>query len=445
MIQVFNKKMKHLLRGDEGFAMALTLIVYPVLFIMVGGVFVYGEIARQKIHFQNAADAASYAGAVVQADTLSRIAVLNKVMAWTYVQANKMEMDYVVNDWLGRAATEFDNEKSAVSAENERGTACVHSAHKSQRADGAAKVISGETANAATGYGYYIGLNPDSSHLMDKLDVNKNQLLWSKDDKDALAIGEVGGFSARSGELKTRLDDAYTNIAAMNAAIQDLQEKSQSRITGTMTQVMSDWSVGEGEYTATAPSGSAYTEASVDESAFLLLTTATASFSDYPWWKLDTTAGIQRNYDSSNGLSAKFTRGYVVWTPNNEGTSCTAAVTDYDKHTISAEDAYGKLTGTMKTGAKPLAVASGGSANIRVSIEKNINMELGDSGISLLDFIKAPAKLLGIDFTALDALTVKCGSAARACPIGTGGYSRTLPAGIIKETDWNAVWFAEQD
>ncbi len=442
MIQVFNEKMKHLLRGDEGFAMALTLIVYPVLLIMVGGVFVYGEIARQKIHFQNAADAASYAGAVVQADTLSRIAVLNKVMAWTYVQANKMEMDYVVNDWLGRAATEFSNEKSAVSAANELGTTCVHFAHKSQRIDGAAKVLSGETATAANGYGYYIGLNPDGSHLMDKLDVNGNQLLWSKDAAGELTIGGVGDFADRSNDQKTRLDDTYTNIAAMNAAIQDLQEKSQSRIAGTMAQVMTGWGISEDEYTATAPSGSAYTKASADESAFLLLTEATASFNNYPWWKLDTSAGIQRNYDSSSGLDATFHSGHVVWTPNNDGTLCTAVASDFGARTISAKNAYGDSS-QRKTGAKPLAVASRGSANIRVNIEKNINMELGDSGISLLDFIKAPAKLLGIDFTALDALTVKCSSAARACPKGKNGYSRTLPAGIIKETDWNAVWFAE--
>jgi len=99
-LKVLQNKIHTLIHGEDGFALALTIALWPALVLMVSGVYVTGESIRQRIILQNAADAAAYAGALVQADSMSRIAVLNKMLAWTYVQANQMEMDYTVYNWL---------------------------------------------------------------------------------------------------------------------------------------------------------------------------------------------------------------------------------------------------------------------------------------------------------------------------------------------------------
>jgi hypothetical protein len=56
---------------------------------------------RQRIELQNAADAASYSAAVIQADTISRVATINRAMAWTYLQLTRRQMDYIVDKWVG--------------------------------------------------------------------------------------------------------------------------------------------------------------------------------------------------------------------------------------------------------------------------------------------------------------------------------------------------------
>ncbi|MFA6930087.1 MAG: hypothetical protein WCT05_07150, partial [Lentisphaeria bacterium] len=48
-----------------------------------------------------AVDAAAYAAALVQADTFSRVAAINKAMAWTWVQSTRLEMDYCFDKFLG--------------------------------------------------------------------------------------------------------------------------------------------------------------------------------------------------------------------------------------------------------------------------------------------------------------------------------------------------------
>ncbi len=440
MIQVFNKKMKHLLRGEEGFAMALTLIVYPVLLIMVGGVFVYGEIARQKIHFQNAADAASYAGAVVQADTLSRIAVLNKVMAWTYVQANKMEMDYVVNDWLTKTANGFNAEKESVKAKNEA-SVCNHPKHRLQRSGDTEIVVpeEGKPYPSTSGYGYYIGWDENNSHIPDLLKANGKSLTWSKDIYENMTLYD-GSFSVTSNgeksfiDVQSLLDGAYQNIAAMNTAINDLKGNSKSRIDGTVRQVLSDWGVTVAENANFAPDGADYLLSSTNETDFLAMSGESTVFDNYSWWTLNKDAsGIQRKYNG--GLSAEFNSGYVKWGyVDNSACEALEVVHNSPARKIEASDVYG--SSPNKVGAYPVELDGDKMGVIKVDFTQSIT-------IPLVDFIKAPAKLLGIDFTAFDALTVKCSSAARACPKGTNGYTRTLPAGIIKETDWNAVWFAE--
>jgi hypothetical protein len=87
-------------RDESGVALAVTVVVFLTVFMMAFSVFAIGETVRQRIEIQNAADAAAYSGAVVQSDTVSRLAAVNRAMAWTYAQMGRMQMDAIVDRWL---------------------------------------------------------------------------------------------------------------------------------------------------------------------------------------------------------------------------------------------------------------------------------------------------------------------------------------------------------
>ena len=87
-------------RDDSGVVLAVTMIVFLAMFMMACAVYAIGETVRQRVEVQNGADAGAYSAAIVQADTLSRVAAINRAMAWTYVQMVRMEMDYIVDKWL---------------------------------------------------------------------------------------------------------------------------------------------------------------------------------------------------------------------------------------------------------------------------------------------------------------------------------------------------------
>ena len=108
-------------RETEGVALVFTLGVFLFLYVLCCGVYSVGEQLRQKMELQNACDAAAYSAAVVQADALSRMAVLNRAMAWSYIQTTKTQMDYITYQWLkevrDRFADDMDNiEKTPLSA-----------------------------------------------------------------------------------------------------------------------------------------------------------------------------------------------------------------------------------------------------------------------------------------------------------------------------------------
>ena len=100
MLGVLADKLVRLGRGEDGAALVLTLAVFFLMYLGCCGVFAISVAVRERIHLQNAADAAAYSAAVVQADTLSRIATINRAMSWTYAQMTRRQMDYVTYRWL---------------------------------------------------------------------------------------------------------------------------------------------------------------------------------------------------------------------------------------------------------------------------------------------------------------------------------------------------------
>ena len=118
-------KLKQLIYDDSGIAMAYTVLVFLFFFLLCASVAAMTENIRQKMELQNACDAAAYSGAVVQADMLSRIAVLNRALSWTYLQTNKRQMDYLVGLWADQVrrqhSTDFNNDSDRVKDANRPG------------------------------------------------------------------------------------------------------------------------------------------------------------------------------------------------------------------------------------------------------------------------------------------------------------------------------------
>ena len=88
--------MAALLHDDSGLAMGYAVVITGVLLLMVMSSVAMGHTVQQRMELQSVADNAAYAGALAQADVLSRMAVLNRALAWTYVQANRLQTDYLL-------------------------------------------------------------------------------------------------------------------------------------------------------------------------------------------------------------------------------------------------------------------------------------------------------------------------------------------------------------
>jgi len=108
------KKIASLGRDDNGAVLVITLAVFFFLFMLVSGVYAIGEAVHRRIELQQICDAAAYSAAVVQADGLSRMATVNRAMAWTYVQMVKRQMDYITYRWLKLTTKQFKEDRKAA-------------------------------------------------------------------------------------------------------------------------------------------------------------------------------------------------------------------------------------------------------------------------------------------------------------------------------------------
>ncbi len=107
MLKQLNNICLRLWKDESGVVLAMTVVMFLTLFVISSAVFVVGENIRLRVEVQNAADAAAYTAAIVQADALSRIASINQAMGWTYAQQVKLEMDFIVNKWLMQSVIEW--------------------------------------------------------------------------------------------------------------------------------------------------------------------------------------------------------------------------------------------------------------------------------------------------------------------------------------------------
>ncbi|MBT3378793.1 MAG: hypothetical protein HN742_11430 [Lentisphaerae bacterium] len=112
MLRVMRETIQRLMRDDSGVVLIFTVVVFLTLFLIMCSVVAVAQNIRYRIGLQNAADAAAYSAAVVQADTLSRIAAINRAMGWAYVHHNKRTREYIIDKWLRKAYSQWQSDRS---------------------------------------------------------------------------------------------------------------------------------------------------------------------------------------------------------------------------------------------------------------------------------------------------------------------------------------------
>ncbi|MDD4103189.1 MAG: pilus assembly protein TadG-related protein, partial [Kiritimatiellae bacterium] len=141
MLKAANRAATRLWQDESGVVLAVSTIVFLTLFMMASAVFSGGEKIRCRIELQNAADAAAYSAAVVQADTLSRVAAVNRAMSWTYVQMVRMEMDYIVDKWLWLTLKRWNEDNRVMRNFNRTGSCHIGLPYYSTGKNGVHKQI----------------------------------------------------------------------------------------------------------------------------------------------------------------------------------------------------------------------------------------------------------------------------------------------------------------
>ncbi len=110
ILRRLGRPLLRLAREEDGVALVFTIAVFLFLFVLILSVYSVGETIRRKTELQNACDAAAYSAAVVQADALSRMAVVNRAMSWSYIQMTKAELDYYTYLWLEHLLANFKHD-----------------------------------------------------------------------------------------------------------------------------------------------------------------------------------------------------------------------------------------------------------------------------------------------------------------------------------------------
>ncbi len=210
MLKHANNVAKRLWQDESGVVLAVTVIVFLTLFLMACAVFAIGETVRQRIEIQNGADAAAYSAAVVQADCISRVAAINRAMAWTYVQMVRMEMDYIVDKWLWLTLDRWNKDNDRMKQFNQMGTCNIG------------------LPFYATGKGRehkMILLNKQHLVSTDQIDAARQQ-----------AAGEDKSYQSLTGPI----DDCREAIEAMNEKEKELIRKLPKRLKATVEAILKE-------------------------------------------------------------------------------------------------------------------------------------------------------------------------------------------------------------
>ena len=221
---------KRLLDEEDGVIVPMTVVVFLSLFMIGASVFAISEQVRYRMEIQNAADTAAYSAATVQADTLSRMATINRAMAWTYTQQAKTEMEYITLAWLDLTMQDYNRDKDAARNRymTSYGPAC--SARFSPSYPG-----------STWGIGWSPWLPEGVWNVWQGVDYFANGLPWG----EMIEINREGRFvvevelalnigRAKYGNdfqtARDLIDDDHGRIAGMNLALDELAANLNDRI-----------------------------------------------------------------------------------------------------------------------------------------------------------------------------------------------------------------------
>ncbi len=213
MLKAANRAALRLWRDESGVILALTVVVFLSLFMMASAIFAGGETIRSRVELQNAADAAAYSAAVVQADCNSRLAAINRAMSWTYVQMVRMEMDYVVDKWLWWTLKQWNRDNDKM---------MIYNAPSCNQ--GVPYYVTGKGACLYNSFAHKkILLN--GTHLVstDEIEAARNQ-----------AAAQNKSYTA----LANPIDTCRTQIDQMNEKEKELLQKLPGRIGKTVKEVL---------------------------------------------------------------------------------------------------------------------------------------------------------------------------------------------------------------
>lgn len=230
MLEVFKKKLASLAREEEGAALAVTVVVFMFMWMTCMGVYAVGAAVKEKVHLQNACDAAAYSAAVVQADTLSRIATINRAMSWTYVQMSRRQMDYVVDKWLRNACNLFMSDR-ALARSIHAGSGCPGQ-HIWEGVNGGWFIGTGSRVD-------HIDINGTQTAHYNTVDnrcnyFDNNHVNQPENRQTFYAIDGRVSFAG----LGRQIDQDKATIRAMNTAERDLAGAMPGRIRRTVRNVL---------------------------------------------------------------------------------------------------------------------------------------------------------------------------------------------------------------
>ena len=289
---------RKLLHDDSGVAMAYTVLVSLFIFMLCASTYAMSENIRKKMELQNACDAAAYSGAVVQADMLSRLAVLNRALSWTYAETNKRHMDAVVDDWLSRVVNRYNSIERAARNAYRNNSTCTTAAcwnNNNARCIPACGRFCGNV-------GWFAGWNGNAGRVR----LNNSQTVAVSTIRAARAA-----YTRRS---DTEITNGYRNITTLNTEINHIRNNINSYIGCAIQYSIESFPTPrfnffiDGQWGGNATAATYIVPQTIEES-FLNYsgTTAAAAFSTgrNTWWGLTTsdtgwwgiaTDGFTRSY-----------------------------------------------------------------------------------------------------------------------------------------------------
>ncbi|MBR6023033.1 MAG: hypothetical protein IK066_11535 [Kiritimatiellae bacterium] len=225
---------RRLAREESGVALMMTLAVFLLLYILCCGVYATGEIIRQKQELQNACDAAAYSAAVVQADALSRMAVVNRAMAWSYIQLSREQMDYIVFSWLKLTCERFHDDYT-----NKVAPGGITDKRHYQFEDWKFGIFGFNDRHGWHDNAYYCGVTTPSARKDDHVSLN-----WRTGLAEAVAVKEIeesleriGGNGWKEG-MEKGMEDLKEAIGAMNLALWGINDNMHQSIKETVQYVL---------------------------------------------------------------------------------------------------------------------------------------------------------------------------------------------------------------